>query len=374
MILVGEDVVVDCDIDLIGVMRGRDVTVDVTWFQDRDPVRPDSRVIISGATGDVGGVHSSLTFSPVHFSDMDTYECRVTLTPLLGPASPVSSSASIFLNITGLRVLNLNCSSFLPSYLEPVDPVRPEDITFREVESDSVIIQWTVSHISYSPETYVVQYGTSRESLIHNSSRTHSEEDRVTYSVQLSGLRDNTTYYVQVLATNTAQRSSRSSVESFTTMEIVSGIHSYIHKNEHSLHSFMIIIIVPPASVRLRKSPNMILVGEDVVVYCDIDLIGVMRGRDVTVDVTWFQDRDPVRPDSRVIISGATGDVGGVHSSLTFSPVHFSDMDTYECRVTLTPLLGTASPVSSSAFIFLNITGLRVIKVLNSFQVSFHSI
>ena len=132
---------------------------------------------------------------------------------------------------------------------------------------------------------------------------------------------------------------------------------------DHSLHSFMIIFIVPPPSVRLRKSPNMILVGEEVVVYCDIDLIGVMRGRDVTVDVTWFQDRDPVRPDSRVIISGATGDVGGVHSSLTFSPVHFSDMDTYECRVTLTPLLGPASPVSSSASFFLNITGLRVLMV-----------
>ena len=125
--------------------------------------------------------------------------------------------------------------------------------------------------------------------------------------------------------------------------------------------------IVPPPSVRLRKSPNMILVGENVVVYCDIDLIGVMRGRDVTVDVTWFQDRDPVRPDSRVMISGATGDVGGVHSSLTFSPVHFSDMDTYECHVTLTPLLGPASPVSSSASILLNITGLRILKFLNSF-------
>ena len=233
IILVGEDVVVYCDIDLIGVMRGRDVTVDVTWFQDRDPVRPDSRVIISGATGDVGGVHSSLTFSPVHFSDMDTYECRVTITPLLGPASPVSSSVSIFLNITGLRVLKVSefLSSFLPFYLEPVDPVRPEDITFREVKSDSVIIQWTVSHISYSPETYVVQYGTSRESLIHNSSRTHSEEDRVTYSVQLSGLRDGTTYYVQVLVTNTAQRSSRSSVESFTilvTSEMTAGQMSLI--------------------------------------------------------------------------------------------------------------------------------------------------
>ena len=124
----------------------------------------------------------------------------------------------------------------------------------------------------------------------------------------------------------------------------------------------------------LRMNKYIILVGEDVVVYCDIDLIGVMRGRDVTVDVTWLQDRDPVRPDSRVMISGATGDVGGVHSSLTFSPVHFSDMDTYECHVTLTPLLGPASPVSSSDSIFLNITGLRVLKVFEYLSIKLPSI
>ena len=134
--------------------------------------------------------------------------------------------------------------------------MRPEDITFREVKSDSVIIQWTVSHISYSPETYVVQYGTSRESLIHNSSRTHSEEDRVTYSVQLSGLRDNTTYYVQVLATNTAQRCSRSSIESFITlplMEIASGIHSFI-KNVWliDMNNIMWLILIQIIYLNLR--------------------------------------------------------------------------------------------------------------------------
>ena len=96
--------------------------------------------------------------------------------------------------------------------------MAPEDIVFMEVESDSVVIQWTVSYISYSPETYVVQYGTSRETLVHNSSRRDSEVGTTTYSVSLCGLRDNTTYYVQVLATNTALRSSRSSVESFTIL------------------------------------------------------------------------------------------------------------------------------------------------------------
>ena len=65
-----------------------------------------------------------------------------------------------------------------------MDPVRPEDITFVDVKSDSVIIQWTVAYISYSPETYVVQYGTSRDSLIHNSRSRDSEEDEMmSYSV-----------------------------------------------------------------------------------------------------------------------------------------------------------------------------------------------
>ena len=109
--------------------------------------------------------------------------------------------------------------------------MAPEDIVFREVESESVVIQWTVAYISYSPETYVVQYGTSRETLVHNSSRRGSEVGTTTYSVPLSGLRDNTTYYVLVLATNTALRSSRSSVESFTTipaMEVVSGVCKWL--------------------------------------------------------------------------------------------------------------------------------------------------
>lgn len=100
-----------------------------------------------------------------------------------------------------------------------------------EVESDSVVIQWTVAYISYSPETYVVQYGTSRETLVHNSSRRASEVGTTTYSVPLSGLRDNTTYYVQVLATNTALRSTRSTVENFTTlstMELASGVCKHL--------------------------------------------------------------------------------------------------------------------------------------------------
>ena len=99
-----------------------------------------------------------------------------------------------------------------------MDPVKPENIVFRDVKTDSVLVQWTVPYISYSTETYVVQYGTSRDSLVHNSSLKYSKDGVTSYSVELSGLRANTTYYVQVLSTNTAKRSNRSSVESFTIL------------------------------------------------------------------------------------------------------------------------------------------------------------
>ena len=109
----------------------------------------------------------------------------------------------------------------------------------------------------------------------------------------------------------------------------------------------------------LRISEDTILVGVEGVVYCDISLIGVTRGRDVAVDVTWSQVGVPVTENSRVAISGVTSDAGRLHSSLSFTPVHFSDMATYKCRVILTPLLGPpTSPVTSSTSMYLNISGL----------------
>ena len=76
-----------------------------------------------------------------------------------------------------------------------------------------------------------MKYGTSQDILIHNSDSTYSGDDititDMTYSVKLSNLKENTTYYVQVVATNTALRSTTSIVEQFRTfclMEIQPGI------------------------------------------------------------------------------------------------------------------------------------------------------
>ena len=67
-----------------------------------------------------------------------------------------------------------------------------------------------------------MKYGTSQDTLIQNSSTIYSGDDititDMTYSVNLSNLKENTTYYVQVVATNTAQISNMSSVEQFRTL------------------------------------------------------------------------------------------------------------------------------------------------------------
>ena len=72
-----------------------------------------------------------------------------------------------------------------------------------------------------------MKYGTSQDTLIQNSSTIYSGDDititDMTYSVKLSNLKENTTYYVQVVATNTAQRSNASNVEGFTTPVMKSG-------------------------------------------------------------------------------------------------------------------------------------------------------
>ena len=124
--------------------------------------------------------------------------------------------------------------SFVFFFLEPISPLYPSHVISNNVTTDSAIIQWTVSYISYSPETYVVKYGTSQDTLIQNSSTIYSGDDvtitNMTYSVKLSNLKENTTYYVQVVATNTAQISNMSSVEQFRTslhyMKMEAGIHA----------------------------------------------------------------------------------------------------------------------------------------------------
>jgi len=92
----------------------------------------------------------------------------------------------------------------------PRPPNSPQDISTINIRDNRATIQWTVPSIAYTPETYVVEYGTSQDSLGLTSGSQHSGPDitatDVTYSVQLSNLEPATTYHYQVVANNTADR------------------------------------------------------------------------------------------------------------------------------------------------------------------------
>ena len=82
-----------------------------------------------------------------------------------------------------------------------------------------------------------MKYGTSQDSLTENSDSTYSGGDTTisnkTYSIKLSNLKENTTYYVQVVATNTEKKKIMTSVESFTTLphlEMESGMSYRVSK------------------------------------------------------------------------------------------------------------------------------------------------
>ena len=106
----------------------------------------------------------------------------------------------------------------------PTNPVTPDNIRATNIHDNRATIQWTVPSIAYTPETYVVEYGTSQDSLGLTSGSQHSGPDitatDVTYSLQLSNLEPATTYHYQVVATNTADRSTASDSHTFTTAVI----------------------------------------------------------------------------------------------------------------------------------------------------------
>ena len=103
----------------------------------------------------------------------------------------------------------------------PTNPVIPDNNRATNIHDNRATIQWTVPSIAYTPETYVVEYGTSQDSLGLTSGSQHSGPDitatDVTYSLQLSNLEPATTYHYRVVATNTADRTTASDVQSFMT-------------------------------------------------------------------------------------------------------------------------------------------------------------
>ena len=102
----------------------------------------------------------------------------------------------------------------------PTPPVKPTNLMNISTSSDSATIQWTVPLVAFTPETYVVHYGTNIGSLNLTSDPVESGDDfeavNTIFTVQLNGLHPGTLYYYQVSATN-SNASILSDLELFQT-------------------------------------------------------------------------------------------------------------------------------------------------------------
>ena len=103
----------------------------------------------------------------------------------------------------------------------PRSPLHPQAVLFTNTTYSTATIEWRIPAIAYTSETYYVEYGTSITSLDGHSSIIESGSSlsvvNKIYSVVLSGLSFNTTYFYRVVATNTLT-SIRSSLNSFVTV------------------------------------------------------------------------------------------------------------------------------------------------------------
>ena len=89
------------------------------------------------------------------------------------------------------------------------------------VSSSSAVITWIIPSVAYTFEQYRVNYGPSAGSLTMSSEVLDGDDldaVNVTYEVTLTGLEPYSTYYIQVVSTN-SESSSSTSLLSFTTSE-----------------------------------------------------------------------------------------------------------------------------------------------------------
>ena len=76
------------------------------------------------------------------------------------------------------------------------------------ITHNSATIRWIVSSLSYDPEMYVVRYGLAMDSLTMTSSIVMGDVTPLNYMdsyqgfVTLTGLNSLTTYFYQVMSTN----------------------------------------------------------------------------------------------------------------------------------------------------------------------------
>ena len=104
----------------------------------------------------------------------------------------------------------------------PSTPLQPSNLMSTSITHRRATIHWTVSRIAYTPETYIVHFGTSSGSLTPFNQQEQSGDDftatSLQFSIPLTGLAPGTRYYYQVVAVNSVG-SAQSTINNFTTRE-----------------------------------------------------------------------------------------------------------------------------------------------------------
>ena len=197
---------------------------------------------------------------------------------------------------------------------------------FTNTTHTTASIEWRISQISYTPEIYYVKYGTSSTSLTLNTTTIESGSDvsitNQIYSVELRGLTFNTTYYYQVVASNSIG-SSYSSVKSFVTVSL-SKLTCIDHGSENYKYHFHIAVVV---LVRAQGVPRT---GEIYQLTCTATR--AVNTTNLPTTVTW------IGPNGQIISNGSGIALNPFKvnsttttSVLTFSPLAVVHEGDYTC-------------------------------------------
>ena len=107
----------------------------------------------------------------------------------------------------------------------PANPVQPQNLMDISTRHDRATVQWNVSYIAYTPETYTVNYGRAMNSLDMSVTATQRGDNFIIpsqpfmFSAVLTGLDPGVTYYYQVEARNSVGPT-LSAVQQFTSNEL----------------------------------------------------------------------------------------------------------------------------------------------------------
>ena len=113
----------------------------------------------------------------------------------------------------------------VPSTPGPANPVQPQNLMNISTRHDRATVQWSVSYIAYTPETYTVNYGRAMNSLDMSVTATQRGNNFTIpsqpfmFSTELTALDPGMTYYYQVEARNSVGPT-LSAVQQFTSTEL----------------------------------------------------------------------------------------------------------------------------------------------------------